>query len=51
MRVMNFIYQHEYVLAKCVIPKGSEYYVGRFGKSICYASDKLVYLELVSLDN
>ena len=33
------------VLVKCVIPKGSCYYVGEFGGDKSYASDKLVYVE------
>lgn len=33
--------------AKCVIPKGSAYYIGEFHGRVSYASDKLTYLEIV----
>ena len=32
---------------KCIIPKGSKYYVGTYGKDVSYASDKLIYVELI----
>ncbi len=32
---------------KCIIPKGSQYYIGKFGCSISYASDTLKYLEII----
>lgn len=37
----------EYVLCKCVIPKGSRYYQGSFVSCLSYASDKLTYLEII----
>lgn len=49
VRVIHFMNTYDQVIVKCVIPKGSEYYVGKFGRSICYASDKLVYLEVLSI--
>lgn len=36
-----------YVLVKCCIPQGSRYYVGRFSGKICYASNKITYLEKI----
>ena len=36
------------VIAKCIIPKGSEYYEGTFeDKGISYASNKITYLKIV----
>jgi hypothetical protein len=35
------------IIAKCIIPKGSQYYEGKFGKKISYASNKLTYVEIV----
>jgi len=32
---------------KCVIPKGSTYYVGTFDYWKSYASDKLTYVEII----
>ncbi len=34
-------------VAKCIIPKGSQYYEGMFGSSVSYASDTLTYVEIV----
>lgn len=34
-------------LAKCVIPKGSTYYEGVYGRLKAYASDKIQYLEIL----
>ena len=34
-------------IAKCIIPKGSKYFIGTFEGEDCYASDKLTYLELI----
>ena len=36
------------VYVKCIIPKGSHYFIGDFFDSISYASDKITYLEIVS---
>lgn len=33
--------------AKCIIPKGSTYYIGEFNGRISYASDKLTYVEII----
>ena len=35
------------IIAKCIIPKGSEYYKGMFNDNISYASNKLTYLEII----
>ena len=35
------------VICKCLIPKGSRYYQGLFGKYKSIASDKLTYLEII----
>ena len=35
------------VLVECIIPKGSHYYVGKFGCDISYASDTLKYVRIV----
>jgi len=43
---IDFLYA-TYSTAKCVIPKGSTYYIGEFHGSVSYASDKLTYLEIV----
>lgn len=34
-------------IIRCVIPKGSRYYQGKFGNAISYASDTLTYLEII----
>lgn len=36
------------VIVKCIIPKGSIYYVGEFAHYKSYASDKLNYVEIIS---
>lgn len=36
-----------YVVAKCIIPKGSRYYIGEFCAKVSYASDTLTYVEIV----
>lgn len=36
-----------YRIAKCIIPKGSSYYIGDFVNGISYASDKLTYIEII----
>ena len=35
------------IVAKCIIPKGSEYYKGTFNDNISYASDTLTYVEII----
>jgi len=35
-------------VAKCIIPKGSKYYVGTFGNEISYASDTIKYVKIVA---
>lgn len=35
------------VTVKCIIPKGSEYYVGEFFNRLSYASNKLKYIKLI----
>lgn len=37
----------EMVICRCVIPKGSEYYVGKFCYEVCYASNQITYLEII----
>lgn len=32
---------------KCIIPKGSKYYIGIFGKYNSYVSDTLQYIEII----
>lgn len=36
-----------YKLIKCIIPKGAEYYVGKFDGDDSYASTELKYLEVI----
>jgi hypothetical protein len=36
------------IVAKCIIPKGSEYYVGKYGDYVSYASDTLKYAEILT---
>ncbi len=36
------------IKAKCIIPKGSEYYVGTFDGCVSYASNKLKYVEIIT---
>ena len=36
------------VYVKCLIPKGSRYYEGRFCGDTAYASDQLTYLEIIT---
>ena len=35
------------ICAECIIPKGSEYYEGKFSVSNAYASDKLTYVKII----
>jgi hypothetical protein len=35
-------------VAKCIIPKGSEYYIGNFNDYVSYASDTLKYVEVLT---
>ena len=37
----------EIVLVECIIPKGSAYYIGKFGHYISYASDSLKYIKII----
>jgi hypothetical protein len=37
------------IIAKCIIPKGAEYYTGTFNGRESYASDELTYLEIINL--
>jgi hypothetical protein len=39
--------RYNYVIAKCVIPKGSRYYKGKFDTYTSYASDTLSYVEII----
>jgi hypothetical protein len=41
--------ENDYVICRCVIPKGSEYYVGDFAYSLCYASNKIKYVKVVKI--
>ena len=45
------IYYSEMVIAKCIIPKGSEYYVGWDNSSVgCYASKSLKIEEVTKIE-
>lgn len=35
------------LICKCIIPKGSSYYIGKFWGDESYASDKLTYIEIL----
>jgi hypothetical protein len=35
-------------VVKCIMPKGSEYYVGKYGDHVSYASDTLKYVEVLT---
>ena len=35
-----------YTIVKCIIPKGAEYYVGRFEGMTSYASNRIKYVEI-----
>jgi hypothetical protein len=35
-------------VAKCIIPKGSKYYIGNFNGYVSYASDTLKYIEVLT---
>lgn len=37
----------EIVYIKCIIPKGSKYYIGTFGGRDSYASNQLIYKEII----
>lgn len=37
------------VVCKCTIPKGSKYYQGKFENSVSFASDTLVYNEILDI--
>lgn len=34
-------------LVECIIPKGAKYYVGTFGNSISYTSNKITYVKFL----
>lgn len=44
---IRFSIAHERFTAKCIIPKGSSYYVGLFAEGAACASDKLTYVEII----
>lgn len=37
----------ERVVVKCIIPKGSQYYIGKFDEHLSYASEKLTYVKKI----
>lgn len=37
----------DHVVAECIIPAGSTYYIGEFGGISSYASDKLKYIKII----
>lgn len=37
-------------IVECVIPKGSRYYKGKFDGKVSYASNKLIYKKILSLN-
>jgi hypothetical protein len=41
-------FEEKKIVAKCIIPKGSEYYVGNFNGYVSYASDTLKYVEVLT---
>jgi len=43
----NLPARNENVFVKCIIPKGSQYYKGKFDFDDSYASDKLTYVEII----
>jgi hypothetical protein len=46
---MSGLFQCDFAIARCIIPAGSVYYVGEFGNSICYASNKIYYDKIVKV--
>ena len=38
------------IIVKCIIPKGSIYYVGKSHDKVSYASNKLKYLEIININ-
>jgi len=38
---------HSYVVVKCIIPKGTKYYIGSFADRKACATEKLIYKEIV----
>jgi hypothetical protein len=44
---LTSLYETTFV-AKCIIPKGSEYYIGNFNGYVSYASDTLKYVEILT---
>ena len=42
-------YNRQYIPVKCVIPKGSWYYQGKFGVYSGYASTKIIYQEIIDM--
>ncbi len=41
------VISHKEVLVKCIIPKGSVYYFGKFDEFDSYASNKLTYVKII----
>jgi hypothetical protein len=42
-------FEEKKIIAKCIIPKGSEYYIGEYDKGyVSYASDTLKYIKVLS---
>jgi hypothetical protein len=41
-------FEEKKIVAKCIIPKGSKYYIGNFNGYVSYASDTLKYIKVLS---
>ena len=46
-KTMKYAKSVSSIVAKCIIPKGSQYYEGMFGSYASYASDCLTYVEII----
>ena len=46
-KTMKGAKSHSNIVAKCIIPKGSKYYIGEFTCETSYASDRLTYIEII----
>ena len=43
----NRLVENDYLICKCLIPAGSSYYCGKFCQADSFASDKIIYLEVI----
>jgi hypothetical protein len=48
MPILSNRFSRETIIAKCIIPKGSVYYRGKFDDYFSYASNQIKYVEIIT---